>query len=208
MRWRRSDRGEIDGGQHHRRYDRHYISLEQVGGHSGAVAHVVAHVIGDGRRVARIVLWDAGFDLADEVAAHVSALCEDAAAETCEDRDERCAKPERNKSVDDAPVIRRKAEILRQNGVVDGDAKKRQACDKKPRHGASFERHGETFGKPHRRRLRRADIRSNRDMHADKARGARQDRADQEPDRHSPGEKVGEKPEDKHANNSDGRVLT
>src|SRR5699024_7505086 len=32
------------------------IGLEQVGGHAGAVAHVVAHVVGDGGGVARVVL--------------------------------------------------------------------------------------------------------------------------------------------------------
>ena len=71
---------EKDGGEHHRRDDRHRIGLEQVGGHPGAIADVVADVVGDGRRVARIILGNAGFDLADEVGADVGALGEDAAA--------------------------------------------------------------------------------------------------------------------------------
>ena len=72
---------EEDGGEHHRRDDRHGVGLEQVGRHAGAVADVVADVVGNRRRVARIVLRDAGLDLADEIAADVSTLGEDAAAE-------------------------------------------------------------------------------------------------------------------------------
>ena len=92
--------GEEDRGEHHRRDDRHRISLEQVGGHAGAVADIVADVVGDGRRIARIVLGNAGLDLADEIGADVRALGEDAAAETGEDRDQRGAEAERDQRVD------------------------------------------------------------------------------------------------------------
>ena len=44
---------------------------------------------------------NAGFDLADEIAADVGALGEDAAAETGEDRDQRGAEAERDQRVDD-----------------------------------------------------------------------------------------------------------
>ena len=86
--------------------DGHRIGLEQVGRHAGAVADIVADVVGDGRRVARIVLGNAGLDLADEVAADVGALGEDAAAETGEDRDQRGAEAERDQRVDDDAVVR------------------------------------------------------------------------------------------------------
>ena len=47
-----------DAEQHHG--DRgHRVGLEQVGRHAGAVADVVAHVVGDHGRVARVVLRDA-----------------------------------------------------------------------------------------------------------------------------------------------------
>ena len=76
--------------QHHcDRGDR--VGLEQVGRHARAVADVVADVVGDHCRVARIVLGDPGLDLADEVGADVGGLGEDAAAETGEDRDQRAA---------------------------------------------------------------------------------------------------------------------
>ena len=45
------------------------VGLEQVGGHAGAVADVVAHVVGDGGGVAGVVLGDARLDLADQVGA-------------------------------------------------------------------------------------------------------------------------------------------
>ena len=92
---------EEDRGEHHGRDHRHRIGLEEVRGHAGAVADIVADVVGDGGGVARIVLGNAGFDLADEVAADVGALGEDAAAETGEDRDERGAEAERDQRVDD-----------------------------------------------------------------------------------------------------------
>ncbi len=48
-----------------------------------------------------IVFRDAGFDLADEIAADVRTLGEDAAAETGEDRDQRGAEAEGDERVDD-----------------------------------------------------------------------------------------------------------
>jgi hypothetical protein len=47
----------------------------------GAVADVVADVVGDHGRVARVVLGDPRLDLPDEVGADVGGLREDAAAE-------------------------------------------------------------------------------------------------------------------------------
>ena len=75
----------------------------QVAG--GGRSRPAADVVGDGRRVARIVLGNAGFDLADEVAADVGALGEDAAAETGEDRDQRGAEAERHQRVDHGAVV-------------------------------------------------------------------------------------------------------
>ena len=70
------------------------VALEQVGGHAGAVADVVADVVGDGRRVARVVLGDAGLDLADEVGADVGGLGEDAAADAQEQGEQRATEAE------------------------------------------------------------------------------------------------------------------
>ena len=92
--------GEEDRGQHHGRDDGHHIGLEQVGRHAGAVADVVADIVGDNRRVAGIVLGNAGLNLADEVGADVRTLGEDAAAETREDRDQRGAEAEPDQRID------------------------------------------------------------------------------------------------------------
>ena len=60
------------------------VGFVEVGAHAGHVADVVADVVGDGGRVARVVLGDAGFDLADQVGADVGRLGEDAAADAGE----------------------------------------------------------------------------------------------------------------------------
>ena len=78
--------------EQHRRDRRHAIRFEEVRSHTGAVADVVADVVGDHCRVTRIVLGDAGLDLSDQVGADVGSLRVDAAAETREDRDQRAAK--------------------------------------------------------------------------------------------------------------------
>ena len=82
--------GEVDGGEQHGGDHGHGVGFKEVGDHTGAVAHVVAHIVGDDGGGAR----DAGFDLAHEVGAHVGALREDAAAETREDGDEGSAEAE------------------------------------------------------------------------------------------------------------------
>ena len=96
---------EEDRGEHHGRDHGHRIGLEQVGRHAGAIADIVADVVGDGRRVAGVVLGNARFDLADKVATDVGALGEDAAAETGEDRDQRGAEAQRHQRVDDDAVV-------------------------------------------------------------------------------------------------------
>ena len=70
------------------------VGLEEVGRHAGAVADVVTDVVGDRRGVARVVLGDAGLDLADEVGADVGGLGEDATADAHEHREEGGAEAE------------------------------------------------------------------------------------------------------------------
>ena len=82
-----------------------HVGLEQVGGHAGAIADVVADVVGDDGRVARIVFGNAGFDLTDEVGADVGGLRVDTAAETREDRDQRTAEREADQRVERLGVV-------------------------------------------------------------------------------------------------------
>jgi len=65
------------------------IGFEEVGRHARAVADVVTDVIGDHRGIARIVFGNTGFYFSDEIGTDVGGFGEDAAAQTCEDRDER-----------------------------------------------------------------------------------------------------------------------
>ncbi|MCY1289337.1 hypothetical protein D9M70_384260 [compost metagenome] len=119
--------GEEDRRQHHGRDDRDGVGLEQVGRHAGAIADIVADVIGNRCRIARIVFRNAGLHLADEIAANVGTLGEDAAAETGEDGNQRSAETERDQRVDDFARGGLMPEAGREDDVVDGDAEKRQA---------------------------------------------------------------------------------
>ena len=82
------------GRENDRRDQGDFVRLEHVGRHPGAIADVVADVVRDGGGVARVVLGDSGLDLADQVAADVSRLGVDAAADAHEERRERAAEAE------------------------------------------------------------------------------------------------------------------
>mmetsp|Transcript_2431 Transcript_2431/g.3814 ORF Transcript_2431/g.3814 Transcript_2431/m.3814 type:complete len:791 (+) Transcript_2431:3091-5463(+) len=82
-----SDERRGGGGDHQRSARRLCKRAEEVGPHPRDIPHVVAHVIGDGRRVAWVVLGDALHNLPGEVGAHVGGLRVDAAADTTEEGD-------------------------------------------------------------------------------------------------------------------------
>ena len=75
----RHRRGKGDRGDH-----RTAIGFEDVRSHAGNVADIVTDIVGDDGRVARVILGDAGLDLADQVGADVSRLGEDAATDAAE----------------------------------------------------------------------------------------------------------------------------
>ena len=50
------------------------VRVKDVAAHTGHVAHIVAHVVGDGRRVARVILRNALFHLAHQVGSHIRRL--------------------------------------------------------------------------------------------------------------------------------------
>ena len=128
-------RGEEDRRQQHGGDDGDDVGLEQVGRHAGAVADIVADVVGDHRRVAGVVLGNAGLDLADQVGADVGALGEDAAAQPGEDGDQRGAEGEPDHR------LQHRAQIVAghrapQDQVVDGDAEQAEADHQQPGDGA------------------------------------------------------------------------
>ncbi len=175
--------GEEDRREHHGGDRGHRIGLEQVGRHAGAVTDIVTDVVGDGGRVARIIFRNAGFDLADQIAADVGTLGEDTAAETGEDRDQRGSEAERYQSVDHGAAVRCKLEEFGQIAEVHGDPQQRQTSDEHAGDGARLEGEFKTAGERLGRGLRSAHVSANRDVHADEAGGAGQHRADQEADR-------------------------
>ena len=186
----------------------HGEGLEQVRRHAGAVADVVADVIGDHRRVARIVLGNAGFDFADQVGADVGALGEDAAAESREDRDQGGAEGEADHRMQQ--VARGGSHMRdRQYPVKAGHAEQAEADDQQAGDGAAAEGDVERRIQSQRRGLRRADVRANGHVHADVARSAGQHGAEHEADRGPQPELRDDRDDDRehHADDGDGSVL-
>jgi hypothetical protein len=135
--------GHQQGAQHHGGDQRHGIGLKQVGGHAGAVAHVVAHVVGDHGRVARVILGDAGFHLAHQVGAHVGALGEDAAAQARKDGDQGRAEGKADQRVQqrgEGLAVGRDA-AGREEPVKAGHAQQAQAHHQHAGDGAAAEGH-------------------------------------------------------------------
>ena len=64
------------------------VRFENVSGHSGAIANVVAHVVRDRGRIARIIFLEIALDLADEIRADVGGLGVDSAAKSRENADQ------------------------------------------------------------------------------------------------------------------------
>ena len=62
------------------------VAFVEVSPHSGNVAYVVAHIVGDGRRVARVVFRNAGLHFSYKVSPHIGRLCVDSASYTGKQR--------------------------------------------------------------------------------------------------------------------------
>ncbi len=202
------DRRGLVEGQHAEQHHGHggdRVGLEQVGRHAGAVADVVADVVGDHRRVTGVVLGDPGLDLADEVGADVGALGEDAAAEAGEHRDQRAAEAESDQGVD--RVARALARDPGEDSVVGGDADEGEADDEHAGNRTAAEGDVQGLGDAAAGGLGDAGVGSHRDVHADVAGGRRERGADQKADRHADVLQRDEQDEDDDADAGDRRVL-
>ncbi len=204
---------EPELGDRELRRDQHHgdrgdgVRLEQVGRHARAVADVVADVVRDHGRVARVVLGDARLDLPHEVGADVGRLREDAAAESCEDGDQRTTEREADQIVD-----RRVGRVVQEIGehpVVTGDTEQSEPDDEESGDGSGLEGDVECGLHAPLRRLGCADVRAHGDVHADEAGRRGQHRADQEADRRPPAELVVEAEDQERHDGDDGdrRVL-
>ena len=165
------------GAERHGRDQRDGVGLEQVGGHAGAVADVVADVVGDHRRVARVVFRNAGLDLAHQVGADVGALGEDAAAQPREDRDQRGAEGEAEQRLEGFRVDLGAAAQIPEEAA---DAEQAEADDQHAGDRAALEgdveRRADALGGG----LRGAHVGAHRDVHADEAAGAGEHGAEHE----------------------------
>ena len=195
---------ELNGGEQHRGHQRHRVGLEQVRRHAGAVAHVVAHVVRDNGGVARIVLGNAGLDLADEIRPDVRAFGEDAAAQAGEDGDERAAERKRHQRLDQGALLH--AQRVEQ-AVIPGHTQQPQPHHQHAGDGAGAERDVEGGFQARHGGLGGAHVRPHRNVHADVAGHARKHRADHEAARHPQPQRDRQHDGDDDADHADGAVL-
>ena len=167
-----ADRLEGGDAEDDRGDQRDLVALEQVGGHAGAVADVVAHVVGDGRRVAGVVLGDAGLDLAHQVGADVGRLGEDAAADAQEQGEQRAAEAEAD---EDGRAV------FWKSMMITVAPKQAEADGEHAGHAAGAEGHLERGGqRAALGRGRGAHVAAHREAHADEAGEARHEAAGEE----------------------------
>ena len=186
------------------------VGFEQVGRHAGAVTDVVAHVVGNHRRVAGVVLGDAGLDLAHQVGAHIGALGEDAAAQPREDRDQRRAEGQAEQRLEHL----RQAAVGSEVAVADEEpeeqahAQQAQAHHQHAGDGAALEGDIERRADAPRGGLRGAHIGAHRDVHADEAAGPREHRTDDKADCGGAVEEDADEHRQHHPNDGDRLVLS
>ena len=162
--------------------------LEDVRATAGAIAHVVADQIGDDGGVAGIVFGDAGFDLADEIGAHIGGFGVNAAAKLRKESYQRCAKAEADQLIGRGLGMLEAAEEEEE----DADAEQREGDTTKAGDGAAAQGGLQSAAQAGARGAGGADIGPDGDKHAGKAGEARADGADQKADDDLVGKRRGE----------------
>src|SRR5512133_3589619 len=168
---------EGDSAEQHGGDKGYGIGFEQVGGHTGTVADIVAHVVGNHGRVAGVILRNTGLDLTDQVGTDVSALGEDTAAQTGKDGDQRSAETEADQLCDHV-LDRCARHQLGQDHVVTGNAQQSQTNHQHTGDGATLEGNVECFVDTGFCRFGGAHIGANRNEHADESGQSGEDRTD------------------------------
>ena len=176
---RRRRRREGQGADQNRADQADRVGFENVRGHAGAIAHVIAHVVGDRGRIARVVFLEVAFDLAHQIGADVRGLGVNAAAESRENADQTRAQREADQTVHRSVV----ADHVARHAVKNADGEERQADHQQTGHGAAVESDAQRRRARLGRGLGGARIGQHRDAHADEAGGERANRADDETDR-------------------------
>ena len=170
---------EGDRAEDQRGDQRHGVRLEQVGGHAGAVADVVTDVVGDRGGVARVVLGDAGLDLADQVGADVGGLGEDAAADAHEHGEQGGAEAEALEHLGGVALVEQHDDRGAEQAQAHGGHADRAA-------GAEGDLHAGVAAVLPAGRRGDADVGLGRQAHAQVADQGGEDGADDEEDRASP----------------------
>ena len=172
---------ERRGGQH-----RTAVALVEVGAHAGHVTHVITHVVGNRRRIARVVLGDAGLDLAHQVGAHVGSLRVDAAADTGEEGLRRGSHAEgQHRRGDDDQLLRSGhiGEVV-EDQVPERDIEQAEAHDDQSHDGAAAEGDLQAAVERLARRMGRAGRGVGCGLHAEETRKPREEPARQEGEGH------------------------
>jgi hypothetical protein len=180
-----AEAGREGESQDHASDDGAHVGLEQIGTHSADVTHVVAHEVGDHRRVAGIVLGDPRLDLADEVGSHVRRLRVDASADTGEEGDGRCSEAEPGEHLQNL-VLHDVVLGAEEVGIGDeegGEPEDAQADDGHAHHRAAREGDVQRGGQRVSRGGRGPDVGPGGHAHPEDSREARARRAHQERDR-------------------------
>ena len=167
--------------------DRADIGLVQVSAHTGNVTDVIADVVRDGCRVARVIFRDTGFDFADEVSADVSGLGVDTAANTGKQCHEGSAHAVHDHDIGEDSGIGDLADIA-QTDEPERDVKNAEADDREAHDRAGREGNVQAVVQALMRGIGRACIGSGGDLHADQAGKHRPDTAGQERKRRHSGE--------------------
>ena len=76
------------------------VGFKNIRSHSGAVAHIVADVIGDGGGIAGVIFFELGFDFAHEVGSHIGGFGIDSASEAGKNTDEGGTESEAGEAID------------------------------------------------------------------------------------------------------------
>ncbi len=147
--------GVADHGvaEHHSRQHSGHVGTEQVGAHAGHVAHVVAHVVGDGSGVAGVIFRNTGFHLAHQVGAHIGGFGVNTAAHTGKQRDGLRTERETGQHFQHARhgsgaihPVGAAHEIVEENGKQRAQAKYSQTGHAEAHDRTAVERHLQGFG--------------------------------------------------------------
>ena len=157
---------EDDDAQHHRGGNCRNIGFIQVGAHAGHITDIVANIIGDNRRVARVVLGNALLHFAHQVSTDIRALGEDATARPQEQSYRRSTE---GKSQPDMAVVPDKGD--------DGKAEQSQADDAEAHHRTAGEGDFQSPGPAPDGGIGRPGIGQGSDVHSQPARQCRGKRA-------------------------------